>query len=51
MLSWGPDKIVIDYVPRTCSKNNLESISPVILVLGHIFLVFGYFGVFGLMGL
>ena len=48
MLSWGPNQIVIDYVPRTCFKNNLECISPVILVLGHIFLVFGYIGVFGI---
>ena len=38
MLSWGPDQIVIAYVPRACSKKNLESISPKILVFGHIFL-------------
>ena len=50
MLSWGPDQIVIVYVPRACTKKNLESISPIILVLGHIFLVFGVFGVFGRVG-
>ena len=43
MLSWGPDQIVIDYVPRTCSKKNLESISPIILVLADILLFFGHF--------
>ena len=43
MLSWGLDQIVIVYVPRACPKKNLESIPPIILVLGHIFLVFGYF--------
>ena len=43
MLSWGPGQIVIVYVPRACTKKNLESISPIILVLGHIFLVFGHF--------
>ena len=47
MLSWGSDQNVIAYVPRTCIKKNLESIPPMILVLGHIFLVFGRFGVFG----
>ena len=46
MLSWGPGQIVIVYVPSACNKKNLESISPKILVLGHILLVFGYFGVF-----
>ena len=43
MLTWGPDLIVIVYVPRACAKKNLESISPIILVMGHIFLVFGHF--------
>ena len=43
MLSWGPDHIVIVYVPKACTKKNLESISPKILVLGHILLVFGHF--------
>ena len=43
MLSWGPDQIAIVYVPRARSKKNLESNPPIILVLGHIFLVFGHF--------
>ena len=43
MLSWGPDQIVIAYVFRACTMKNLESISPIILVLGHILLVFGHF--------
>ena len=43
MLSWGPDHIVIAYVPRACTKKDLESISPIIVVLGHILLVFGHF--------
>ena len=43
MLCWGSDQIVIVYVPRACTKKNLESIPPIILVLGHIFLVFGHF--------
>ncbi len=43
MLSWGPGQIVIVYVPRACIKQNLKSITPKILVLGHIFLVFGHF--------
>ena len=43
ILNWGPDQIVIVYVPRARSKKNLESIPPIILVLGHIFLVFGHF--------
>ena len=47
MLSWGPGQIVIVYVPRACTKKNLESISPMILILGHIFLVFGQFVFFG----
>ena len=47
MLSQGSDQNVILYVPRACSKKNLESISPIILVLGHVFLVFGHFVVFG----
>ena len=47
MLSWGPGQIVIVYVPRACTKQNLESILPIIIVLGHILLVFGYFGIFG----
>ena len=43
MLSWGPDQIVIVYVPRACTMKNLESNPPIILVLGHIFLFFGHF--------
>ncbi len=43
MLSWGPGQIVIVYVPRACTKKNIESISPIILVLGLILLVFGHF--------
>ena len=43
MLSWGPGQIVIVYVPRASTKKNYESISPKILVLGHILLVFGHF--------
>ena len=43
MLSWGLDQIVISYVPRASTKKNLESISPIVLVLGYIFLVFGHF--------
>ncbi len=43
MLSWGPGQIVIVYVPRACAKKNLESILLIILVLGHILLVFGHF--------
>ena len=43
MLSWGLDQIVIVYASRASLKKNLESISPLILVLGHIFLVFGHF--------
>ncbi len=43
MLSWGPDQIVIVHVPKACTMKNLEIISPIILVLGHIFLVFGHF--------
>ena len=43
MLSWGPDQIVIVHVPRVSTKKNLESISPIILVLGHTLLVFGHF--------
>ena len=43
MLSWGPDQIVIVYVPRAFTKKNLESNPPIILVLGHILLVFGHF--------
>ena len=35
--------IVIVYVPRACAKKNFESDPPIILVLGHIFLVFGHF--------
>ena len=42
-IKLGPDQIVIVYVPRACTKKNLESIPPIILVLGHIFLVFGHF--------
>ena len=36
-----PGQIVNVYVPRACTKKSLESISPIILVLRHIFLVFG----------
>ena len=43
MLSWEPGQIVIVYVPTACTKQNLESISPIILVFGHIFLFFGQF--------
>ena len=43
MLSWESDQIVIVYVPRACTKQNLESISPINLVLGHILLVLGHF--------
>ena len=43
MLSWRPGQIVIVHVPRACTKKNLESISPIILVLGHILLVIGHF--------
>ena len=43
MLSWRPGQIVIVYVLRACTKKNLESISPIIVVLGHILLVFGHF--------
>jgi len=39
----GPDQIVIVYVPSACAKKNLESISPIILVLGLILLVFSNF--------
>ena len=43
MLNWGPDQNVIVYTPRACTKKKLESIPPIILVLGNIFLVFGHF--------
>ena len=43
MLSWGPGQIIIVYVPRACTKKNLEINPPIILVLGHVFLVFGPF--------
>ena len=43
MLSRGPEQIVIAYVSRACTMKNLESISPIILVLGHVLLVFGHF--------
>ncbi len=43
MLSWGPDQIVIVYVSRASDEKNLESILPIILVSGHIFLDFGHF--------
>ena len=39
----GPDQIVIVYVSRACTMKNLESNPPIILVLGHILLVFGHF--------
>ena len=41
----GPDQIVIVYVPRACTKKNLERIPPIILVMGQIFLVSGHFKV------
>ena len=43
MLSWGPGQIVYVFVPRACTKKNLESILPIIVVLGHILLFFGHF--------
>ncbi len=43
VLSWGPGHIVIAYVPRAGTKKDLENISPIIVVLGHILLVLGYF--------
>ena len=43
MLSPGLGQMVIVNVPRACINQNLESIAPIILVLGHIFLVFGHF--------
>ena len=43
MLSWEPGQIVIVHVPRACTKKNLESNPPIILVLGYILLVFGHF--------
>ena len=43
MLRWGSDQNVIVYVPRACTKKNLESIPPIILVLGHIFLFLSHF--------
>ena len=43
MLNWRSDQNVIVYTPRACTKKNLGSISPIILVLGHILLVFGHF--------
>ena len=43
MLSWGADQIFIVHVPRASNKKNLESILSIILVLGHIFLVFDHF--------
>ena len=46
MLSWGPGQIVIIYVPRACNKKNLESISPIFLVSGHILLVFVFWALF-----
>ena len=39
----GPDQIVIVHVPIGCTKKNFESNPPIILVLGHILLVFGHF--------
>ena len=42
IISWGSDQTVIDYVPRACSKKNLEGIPPIIIVLGQIFLDFGH---------
>ena len=46
MLSWGPGQIVIIYVPRACTKKNLESITPIFLVSGHILLVFVFWALF-----
>ena len=43
ILSCGPGQIVIVYVPRVCTKKNLESISPIIRFFEHILLVFGHF--------
>ena len=43
MLRWGPGQIVIVYVLRACTKKNLERIISIIVVLGHILLVFGHF--------
>ena len=43
MLGLGPDQIVIVNIPRAYSKKILESNPPIILVLGHILLVFGHF--------
>ena len=43
MLCWGSDQIVIVNVPRAFTNKNLESIPPMILVLGHILLVVGHF--------
>ena len=37
------DQIFIEYVSRACTKKNLESIPPMILLLGHIFLYLGHF--------
>ena len=34
MLRWGPGQIVVVYVPRACTKKNLESIPLMMLVLG-----------------
>ena len=39
----GAGSMVIVYVPRACAKKNLESISPIILVLADILLFFGHF--------
>ena len=43
MLNWGSDQNVIVYTPRACTKKNRGIISPLILVLGDISLVFGHF--------
>ncbi len=43
MLSPGLGQMVIVNVPRAFINQNLESITPIILVLGHILLVFGHF--------
>ena len=43
MLNWGSDQNVIVYTSRACAKKKRGSISPIILLLGHILLVFGHF--------
>ena len=43
VLVWMFWFYIIVYTPRACTKKNLESMPPIILVWGHIFLVFGHF--------